>query len=410
MKSTCRFLSVILLSCLCFCVIASSGRAAETNFPQTTARLQSGKSLKIVCFGDSVTGVYYHTGSRRAYTDMVGIAIHKLYPKSQLTMINAGISGHTTVNALARIDRNVLKQKPTLVTVMFGLNDMTRVPLETYEANLITIIKKCRNVGSEVLLCTPNNVISTAGRPSEVLIKYCDVVRKVAKEKSVPLCDCYRQMDLLRKKNEQAWRFLLSDEIHPNMDGHKMMAQMIAKSITSQIVSLDDVGPPLPILPRTKSLLQANKPIKIIAMAPLDKLIRQAFHEVAPTAKLEIIAWPVQGKTLKQIHTDSKRIVRPQKPDLVLIAIPPTAMKGTLAENFHDYSWTMNYSLNFGKPTWDCVIVHPTVLTSKIVEAKQNDFVRNVVRAQDLSLIDRKNDQKQSAQEIVTEWLKKQIE
>ncbi len=408
MKSTSRFLSVILLSCMCFCVITSSGFAAETNFPKTTAKLQSGEPLKIVCFGDSVTGVYYHTGSRRAYTDMVGIALKKLYSKSQLTMINAGISGHTTVNALARIDRDVLKQKPTLVTVMFGLNDMTRVPLEAYEANLKTIIQKCRNVGSEVLLCTPNNVISTTGRPSEVLIKYCDVVRKVAKENNVPLCDCYHQMDLLRKKNEQAWRFLLSDEIHPNMSGHKTMAQMIAKSITSQSVSLDDVGPPLPILPRTKSLFQVNKPIKIIAMAPLDKLIRQAFHEVAPKAKLEIIVWPIQGKSLKQIHADSKSIVRPQKPDLVLIAIPPTAMKGTLTENFHDYSWTMNYSLNFGKPTWDCVIVHPTVLTSNIVDAKQNDLVRNVVRAQDLSLIVRDN-KKQSAQEIVTEWLKKQF-
>jgi len=409
MKSNSHFLHVILSSCLCFCVAVSSGFAAEANFPNATAKLQSSKPLRIVCFGDSVTGVYYHTGSRRAYTDMVGIALKKFYPESQLTMINAGISGHTTVNALARIDRDVLKHTPTLVTVMFGLNDMTRVPLETYEANLITIIQKCRNVGSEVLLCTPNNVISTAGRPSEVLIKYCDVVRKVAREKNVPLCDCYQQMDLLRKKNEQDWRFLLSDEIHPNMSGHQTMAQMIAKSITGKSVSLEDIGPPLPVLLRTRSLLQSNKPIKIIAMPPMDKIIRQAFQKVAPNAKLEIITWPVQGKSLKQIHTDSKSIVRPQKPDLVLIALPPTAMKGTTTENFLDYSWTMNYSLNFGKPTWDCVIVHPTVFTPAYADAKQNDFVRKVVRAQDLSLIDRNKNQKQSAQEIVTDWLKKQL-
>ncbi len=410
MKSTSRCSRVLLLSCLYLCIVASSGFAAEANFPKTMARLQSGEPLKIVCFGDSVTGVYYHTGSRRAYTDMVGIALKKLYPESQLTMINAGISGHTTVNALARIDRDVLKHTPALVTVMFGLNDMTRVPLETYEANLKTIIQKCVEVGAEVLLCTPNNIVSTSSRPSEVLIKYCDIVRKVAREKNVPLCDCYQQMGLLREKNEQDWRFLLSDEIHPNMSGHQTMAQMIVKSMTDQSVSLADVGPPLPILPRTQSLVQSNQSIKIIAMPPLDKIIRQAFQEIAPKAKLEIIVWPVQGKSLKQIHADSKRIVRPQKPDLVLIAIPPTAMKGTLAENFHDYSWTMNYSLNFGKPTWDCVIVHPAVLTPEYADAKQNAFVRKVVRAQDLSLIDRDKNQKQSAQEIVTDWLKKQLE
>ncbi len=34
--------------------------------------LKEGKPVRVVCFGDSVTGVYYHTGSRRAYTDMLG--------------------------------------------------------------------------------------------------------------------------------------------------------------------------------------------------------------------------------------------------------------------------------------------------------------------------------------------------
>ena len=77
MKSNSHFLHVILSSCLCFCVAVSSGFAAEANFPNATAKLQSSKPLRIVCFGDSVTGVYYHTGSRRAYTDMVGIALKK---------------------------------------------------------------------------------------------------------------------------------------------------------------------------------------------------------------------------------------------------------------------------------------------------------------------------------------------
>ena len=410
MRNKNRFLHALLLGCLLFCVVASSGFAAETNLPKTIAKLQSGEPLNIVCFGDSVTGVYYHTGSRRAYTDMVGIALKKLYPESRLKMINAGISGHTTVNALSRIDRDVIKHSPSLVTVMFGLNDMTRVPLETYEANLHTIIQKSREVGSEVLLCTPNNVISTSARPSKLLATYCDVVRKVAREEKVALCDCYQQMDLLRQKNEQDWRFLLSDEIHPNMNGHRMMAQMIVQSMTGQSVSLADVGPPLPVLPRTRSLIQSNKPIKIIAMSPLDSMIQKAFQEVSPETKLNVISWPVKGKTIEQIHADSKSIVRPQKPDFVLIAIPETAMEGSPGQVFLNYSWTMNYSLNFGKPTWDCVVVHPTVLSPEYANAKLNKLVRKVVRAQDLSLIDRHEKQKQSAQEILTAWLRAQMD
>ncbi len=95
-------------------------------------KLLAGEATRVVCFGDSVTGVYYHTGSRRAYTDMLGVALRQIAPSAKVEMLNAGISGNTTENALARIDRDVISHRPDLVTVMFGLNDMTRVPLPTY--------------------------------------------------------------------------------------------------------------------------------------------------------------------------------------------------------------------------------------------------------------------------------------
>ncbi len=101
-------------------------------------KLLAGESVRVVCFGDSVTGVYYHTGSRRAYTDMLGIALRQFAPQAKVEMINAGISGNTTENALARIDRDVIAHRPDLVTVMFGLNDMARVPLDVYRENLKT--------------------------------------------------------------------------------------------------------------------------------------------------------------------------------------------------------------------------------------------------------------------------------
>ena len=85
---------------------------------ETAAKIRRGEPVRIVCFGDSVTGVYYHTGSRRAYTDMLGLALKQAHRRANVTMVNAGISGHTTVNALARIDTDVLAHKPTVVTQM----------------------------------------------------------------------------------------------------------------------------------------------------------------------------------------------------------------------------------------------------------------------------------------------------
>lgn len=51
---------------------------------------------------------------------MLGIALQRFYPKPRLEVINAGVSGNSTIQALKRIQTDVLDRKPHLVAVMFG--------------------------------------------------------------------------------------------------------------------------------------------------------------------------------------------------------------------------------------------------------------------------------------------------
>lgn len=51
-------------------------------------------------------------------------------PVSKCGRRPAGISGNTTAAGLARIDKDVIARQPHLVEVMFGMNDVARVPLE----------------------------------------------------------------------------------------------------------------------------------------------------------------------------------------------------------------------------------------------------------------------------------------
>ncbi len=363
--------------------------------------------MRVVCFGDSVTGVYYHTGSRRAYADMLGIALRRFASEAQVEMINAGVSGHTTVNALARLHKDVLSQKPDLVTVMFGLNDMTRVPLEDYRANLKAIITQCRAAGSEVVLATPNNVIDTSARPGETLIAYCDVVRALGRETNVPVCDCYRELDAFRECDTLAWRLLMSDEIHPNMAGHKRIASALAQTITGSRISLEDVPPPKPALPRTQSLLRDSQPIHILAMTPLDQDMEPVFRELVPKAQIKVTSWPVNGLTLHEIEEDSKARVRPMKPDLVVIAIPRSAHAEMQEVFIRSYLWVMNWSLNFGPPTWDLVVVHPSVIDPKT--DTRDVLIRQLVRGQDLPLVDHAPGREEDASSRLREWLKQQL-
>ena len=282
--------------------LAAAGRTLST-----AKLLETGQPVKIVCFGDSITGVYYPTGGRRAWCDMLGIALHRIYPQAKIEMINAGISGHTTSQALARMDADVLRHHPQLVVVMFGMNDVvnnaTGVSPEIFRANLAQIVKRARAQGGEVILMTPNSIYSDDPRRAPwYLTDYVEIVRQVGKELEVPVTDCFRTYEAVRSVNRWAWVRLMSDSLHPNMRGHKVFAEEVAWTISGKRVSLADVPLLQPGLPRVLSRLRAQQPVKVIAMKPYDSLIGPALQSLFPGAQIQVTTWDANQKSLASIE------------------------------------------------------------------------------------------------------------
>jgi lysophospholipase L1-like esterase len=329
---------------------------------------------------------------------MLELAIKQAIPTANVKVINAGISGHTTAEGLNRLDRDVLSHQPDLVTISFGLNDMTRFSEEQFRANLETLVTRCRQAHSSVVLCTPNAVMETSGRPIEKLKRYCDVIHAVGRSLEIPVCDQFAAGEAFRAKDAWAFRCTLSDEIHPNMDGHKRMAEELCRTITSESVSLSDIGPLQPALRKTRSLVESSKPIKILAMPPFDTLIGPALKQLAPAATVEVTLWPIEGKSLVELEQYAQQTVRTMKPDLVVIAVPADAAVQTDEQFVRSYSWIMNWSLSFGLQEWDCVVVHPSVTDSGRL-VPRSDLIRQLVKAQDLTLTDRAADDRSSVED-----------
>lgn len=105
--------------------------------------LDSGGST-IVCLGDSLTaGV--GRGEGRTYPQ-------HLAERLGVEVINAGVPGDTTSQALRRID-GVLAHDPWLVVVALGGNDiLRRVPLETTETAFDGILTRIVEAGAVPLL------------------------------------------------------------------------------------------------------------------------------------------------------------------------------------------------------------------------------------------------------------------
>lgn len=386
-----------------------------TGLSTVRQKLAAKQPVKIVCLGDSVTGIYYHTGGRRAYPEMLEVALKQVVPQSEIIVINAGISGNSTVDALKRLQKDVLDHHPDLVTVMYGLNDMARVPKPDFQTNLEQIIAQCRGVKAEVILCTPNGIINTSGRPIAKLLEYNDAMKEVGRKHQVPVCDCYAAYETIREADPIAWRLLLSDEIHPNMDGHKRNAIEICRTITGKATSLQEAGPPQPALPKTQARLKVGEPIRVLAMTPFDQLIAPAFKSIAPTAKVEVTPWPTADQTLLQLEQAAAKIRATQPPyDLVLVAIPlaVTPSRSSPSESgIRSYSWILNWSLSFGLQQWDVIGVAPSVLKANVSaeEKLQDDFARNMIFAQDLNLITRDATEGATPPQVVESWLRKSL-
>ena len=371
---------------------------------------QAPSPLRIVCLGDSVTGVYYHSGGQQAYPEMLQHALSLAQPRRQFVVINAGVSGNTTADGLRRLDSDVLAHKPTIVTISFGLNDMTRLGLDDFRVNLELLVERCHQAGCRVVLCTPNAVLNSRARPVDRLVEYCLTIRNVAHEKGVSICDQYAAGERFRQRAPLSWRLTMSDEIHPNMHGHKRMAEELCGVICGQTVSLDSVGPPKGFVTRFSQKIAAGQRMKVVVMKPVESLFRDALVHEFPKADVELVTWETAGKSLAQIEQDARALVRAAMPDLVVLTFDREYADVFSEADIHAISWIMNSSLSFGRREWECVVVHPSALILQGEDQPpglpESDLIQHLVRGQHLPLIERISGETASGSQLLGKWLK----
>jgi acyl-CoA thioesterase-1 len=103
----------------------------------------------IVCFGDSLTAGY-GTDPGNSYPDFLQADLDAR--GYHYRVVNEGISGNTTKDAIARLD-HILALKPAIVVVELGGNDGLRgLPIADSRANLDKIVATLKASGARVAL------------------------------------------------------------------------------------------------------------------------------------------------------------------------------------------------------------------------------------------------------------------
>jgi len=198
---------------LIYLVLAGAIVLAGYKFLTSTHQDFSNGSVgeKIICFGDSLA---YGTGASDG----------KDYPSqlSQLIsapVINAGVPGDTTARALQRLEPDVLSYSPDVVLITLGGNDLKNgIAKDVAFENLRVIVEAIQEQGAHVIIGGLHIPFRDRG--------FANGYKKLADETGATLIPNILEGIMGNRK-------LMSDPIHPNDAGYKIVAERFYQALLS---------------------------------------------------------------------------------------------------------------------------------------------------------------------------------
>ncbi len=227
-KKTVQLLA--LVTCLGF---MNAVRAADDAKPYDTFGKR--EAIRMVCLGDSIT-------QAGAYVSALQTALGK-----QWVVTNLGNSGATLLKKgdkpYSRLPQfaQAIQFKPDVVTIMLGTNDSKPGNWSNkaeFEADYKSMIDDLKKANRKVVIycCVPPPAGGNKWSINGTVIKdeVGPLVRKVAKDTGCYVNDL---QEPLTGKN------VIPDGVHPNVDGHKLMAASIYQALTGKPIPAEGAAP-----------------------------------------------------------------------------------------------------------------------------------------------------------------------
>jgi lysophospholipase L1-like esterase len=217
-------------------------QSSPVQSPETPFYLHDGDT--VVFYGDSITEQRYYTQAVEDY-----VATH--FPHMHIRFFNAGNGGDRVTGGSAgpideRLARDVFPIKPTVVTIMLGMNDggygLLTPEIESkytqgYEHILDSIQKALPAARITLLGPSPYDEISrpeiVSGGYNATLVRFAAIDKELAAKHGATFIDLNTPFIASLKRgiamNPLATELLLPDRVHPEPIAHWFMAEAILK-------------------------------------------------------------------------------------------------------------------------------------------------------------------------------------
>jgi lysophospholipase L1-like esterase len=223
-----------LLGCV-LSFAASAGecpRAGEALPPLlgVQAGLDAGEPLTIVALGSSSTEGAGASSRDASYPSRLEGLLRAGLPGVEIRVVNAGKSGETSAEMLARMEREVVALSPDLVIWQASGNEVLRgVEPELFLAQMREGLRRLRAIGAEVVLM--DNQRAPRIEASPLAARYDAAMAELSREERVPLFSRARLMRAWFERGLAPAEVLAPDGLHHNDRGYACLAEALSESL-----------------------------------------------------------------------------------------------------------------------------------------------------------------------------------
>lgn len=200
---------------------------------------------RVVFFGDSIT-------DQRLYTTFTETFAVTRFPKRNITFVHSGWGGDRVTGGAGggiqeRLTRDVFAYKPTVMTIMLGMNDGRVRPFDAqifdmYSKGYRDIVKRVKEAdgGTRITAIQPSPYDDVtyeprfAGGYNGVLLRYSDFVKELGAAQGLTVADLNRPVTAMLARAKAADAVLsqkiIPDRVHPGASGHLIMAAALLRA------------------------------------------------------------------------------------------------------------------------------------------------------------------------------------
>ncbi len=218
-----------------FCLLISTPAFASVgdDVVAVFARAERGEPLRYVAIGGSIT--------QASGDGWAGEWLRERFSKSDVTIVNSGMSATGSSLGIFRIGRDVIAHQPDLVAIEFCVNDGGLSDEEAVRF-METMVVRLKSLPHPPAII----IIEAAAKGGVNLERH----RRVARHYGLVEVDMQAAMDA---KGTAAWDNFFSDNVHPTKAGHALYAEtmrgvltpLAAKAGVAKPESVAELPPPL---------------------------------------------------------------------------------------------------------------------------------------------------------------------